>query len=239
MLPSSAMTCSRDTASVFPTMSLMRVGRYFSTCTQAGPGVGGAVSGSGERRRGPPPPPPARTDEAAPPLSRARRAPTAARTTRRAWTWRACPRRRPPPSPQPSATDLGVPHAPSSLLRGAGGGPAPDRPRFKRLGPRQRVRARSPGAGFACVRACKGEVERHRKAAGGAEVWNESGRHAQAPNLAPADLPLPPTRPPRLLAGWRCCCGPARASGVQDVLGGSAQRPPRGAAGAAAAAAAW
>ncbi len=31
MLPSSAMTCRRDTASTLPTMSLMRVGRYFST----------------------------------------------------------------------------------------------------------------------------------------------------------------------------------------------------------------
>ena len=32
MLPSSAMTWSRDTASLLPTMSLMRLGRYFSTC---------------------------------------------------------------------------------------------------------------------------------------------------------------------------------------------------------------
>lgn len=36
MLPSSAMTCSLDTASVLPTMSLMRVGRYFSTCGRWG-----------------------------------------------------------------------------------------------------------------------------------------------------------------------------------------------------------
>ena len=31
MLPSSEMICRRETASVLPTMSLMRVGRYFST----------------------------------------------------------------------------------------------------------------------------------------------------------------------------------------------------------------
>ena len=34
MLPSSAMTCSLDTASVFPTISLILVGLYFSTCNR-------------------------------------------------------------------------------------------------------------------------------------------------------------------------------------------------------------
>ena len=34
MLPSLATTCSRETASTFPTMSQMSVGRYFSTCTR-------------------------------------------------------------------------------------------------------------------------------------------------------------------------------------------------------------
>ena len=38
MLPSSAMTCRRDTASTLPTMSLMRVGRYFSTWRARGAG---------------------------------------------------------------------------------------------------------------------------------------------------------------------------------------------------------
>ena len=34
MLPSSATTCKRATASQFPTISLMSVGLYFSTCSQ-------------------------------------------------------------------------------------------------------------------------------------------------------------------------------------------------------------
>lgn len=38
MLPSSAMTCRRDTASTLPTMSLIRVGLYFSTWGGGGRG---------------------------------------------------------------------------------------------------------------------------------------------------------------------------------------------------------
>jgi hypothetical protein len=34
MLPSCATTCRRATASTLPTMSFMRAGRYFSTCTR-------------------------------------------------------------------------------------------------------------------------------------------------------------------------------------------------------------
>lgn len=36
MLPSSAMTCSRATASTLPTMSVTTCGRYFSTCRGGG-----------------------------------------------------------------------------------------------------------------------------------------------------------------------------------------------------------
>lgn len=36
MLPSSAITCSLDTASVLPTISLILVGLYFSTCRESG-----------------------------------------------------------------------------------------------------------------------------------------------------------------------------------------------------------
>ena len=32
MLPSSEITCKRSTASLFPTISLTYIGRYFSTC---------------------------------------------------------------------------------------------------------------------------------------------------------------------------------------------------------------
>lgn len=38
MLPSSAMTCRRETASTLPTTSFTSFGRYFSTCVQAGEG---------------------------------------------------------------------------------------------------------------------------------------------------------------------------------------------------------
>jgi hypothetical protein len=52
MLPSSAITCSRDTASELPTMSRILVGRYFSTCSGAAcGGVSGTGPASGERRR--------------------------------------------------------------------------------------------------------------------------------------------------------------------------------------------
>jgi hypothetical protein len=77
MLPSSAITRSRATASSLPTTSRMLDGRYFSTC-----GCGAAHAGAG-RTRAPPMPEAEHAAHAAPPMRRHVQAATAPRACHR------------------------------------------------------------------------------------------------------------------------------------------------------------